>query len=49
MPIRVDTAVRRHSWIAFGPQLALDHRLDHPPRPEQQATRREHNVPVGGW
>jgi hypothetical protein len=42
--IRVDSAVRRHSWITFSPQLALDDSLGYPPRSEQQATRQEHNL-----
>ena len=44
MSIRVDSAVRRHSWITFGPQFALDDSLGYPPRSELQATRLEHNL-----
>ncbi|MGW5666843.1 hypothetical protein [Micromonospora sp. NPDC003776] len=44
MSIRVDSAVRRPSWITFGPQLTLDDSLGHPPRSEQQATRLEYNL-----
>ncbi|MFE7528611.1 hypothetical protein ACFU7Y_23265, partial [Kitasatospora sp. NPDC057542] len=42
----VDSAVRRHSWITFGPQLTLDDSLGYPPRPEQQATRLKYNLAV---
>jgi hypothetical protein len=44
MTISVNSAVRRHSWIAFGPQLTQDDSLGYPPRSEQQATRLEDNL-----
>jgi hypothetical protein len=37
--VRVDAAVRRHSWIAFDPHLTLDGGLAYPPWPEEQAIR----------
>jgi len=43
--IRVDSAVRQHSWITFGPQLVQDDSLGYPPRSEQQPTCLEHNLP----
>ncbi|GAA1309689.1 hypothetical protein Psi02_27110 [Planotetraspora silvatica] len=44
MSIRVDSAVLRHSWITFGPQLTLDDSVGYPPMPEQQATSFEDNL-----
>lgn len=44
MSIRVDSAVRRHSSITFGPQFMQNDSLGYPPRSEQQATRLEHNL-----
>jgi hypothetical protein len=45
--IRIDSAVRWHSWIAFGPHLTLDDSLGYPPRSEQQASRFEYNLAIG--
>lgn len=44
VPIRVDSAVWRHSRITFGPQVAQDTSLGYPARPQQQPTRFEHHV-----
>src|SRR3954454_16613887 len=44
MSVRVDAPVRRHSWIAFAPQLTLDGSLGDPPRSEEQARRLEHDL-----
>jgi hypothetical protein len=37
--IRIDSAVRRHSWVTLGPQLAQDSSLSDSPGSEEQTTR----------
>jgi hypothetical protein len=39
--------MRRHAWIAFGPQLTLDDGLGDPPGPEEQAIRLEDHRVAG--